>query len=136
MGFPFSDSIAEDPTISSSFHHTLGAGLRVADIFSVVASVRKELSVALSAMVSYAIIDRVGFDRFVDQAVEAGFDALIVADLFLEEARRWGSLWTPCWPGPAWKGRIRGNGPRACRPAGGNGRRHDGRFAFAFITAR
>jgi tryptophan synthase alpha chain len=37
-------------------------------------------------MVSYAIVDRVGLQAFVGRAVEAGFDALIIPDLSLEEA--------------------------------------------------
>jgi tryptophan synthase alpha chain len=86
LGFPYSDSIADGPTIASSFQQALRSGLRVADIFATVRAVREEASLPLSAMVSYAIVDRVGLQAFVGQAVEAGFDALIVPDLSLEEA--------------------------------------------------
>jgi tryptophan synthase alpha chain len=86
LGFPFSDSIADGPTITSSFQDALRTGLRVADIFATVRSVRDEISCPLSAMVSFSIVDRIGVESFVARAADAGFDALIVPDLSLEEA--------------------------------------------------
>ena len=37
-------------------------------------------------MVSYAIIHRIGMDRYLNDAVTAGIDGLIVPDLPVEEA--------------------------------------------------
>jgi tryptophan synthase alpha chain len=86
LGFPYSDSIADGPTITSSYQDALGAGLRVAEIFAAVRAARDDFSFPLSAMVSFSIVDRVGVASFAGRAAEAGFDAMIVPDLSLEEA--------------------------------------------------
>jgi tryptophan synthase alpha chain len=86
VGFPYSDSIADGPTISSSFHKALKNGLSVADIFDMVSSVREEISIPLSAMVSFSIVEGIGRASFIGQAVRAGFSALIIPDLPVEEA--------------------------------------------------
>lgn len=88
VGFPYSDSIADGPTICSSFQAALMQGLRVGDIFEMVSSVRQRISMLLLGMVSYSIVERVGVETFVDRASASGFDGLIIPDLSLEEAGR------------------------------------------------
>ena len=87
IGFPFSDSIADGPVIQESFHHALGRGHRVEDAFRLVADVRSQVECGLVAMVCYSIVTRIGLDRFMDRAAEAGFDGVILPDVPVEEAR-------------------------------------------------
>jgi tryptophan synthase alpha subunit len=53
--------------------------VRVADIFDMVRAVREEVSLPFSAMVSYAIVDRVGLQAFVGRA--AGAVEVFMAEL-------------------------------------------------------
>ncbi len=86
VGFPYSDPIADGPVIQSSYTRALARGLRVDEVFDAVANVSRDgLDVPLVAMVSYSIVYRRGPERFARQAASAGFSALIVPDLPVEE---------------------------------------------------
>jgi tryptophan synthase alpha chain len=88
VGFPFSDPIADGPTIQESFTAALEKKLKIADIFATIAGARLEISLPLVAMVSYSIVYRFGVAKFVAEARSAGFDGLIVPDLPPPEAQR------------------------------------------------
>lgn len=86
IGFPYSDPIADGPTIQESFTRVLQRGIRVRDILAMVARFRQKSQLPLLAMLSYSIVHRIGLDTFVCQAAQAGIDGLILPDLSLEEA--------------------------------------------------
>lgn len=81
IGFPYSDPIADGPVIQSSYTRALNAKLKIPAIFAAVKGVADRISTPLVAMVSYAIIFRMGNDAFVKQAADSGFSGLIVPDL-------------------------------------------------------
>ena len=64
----------------------LAGGLKVCDLFDLVASVRSQVEVALIAMVSFSIVRRMGVAAFARRAARSGFDGLIVPDVPYEEA--------------------------------------------------
>ena len=86
VGFPFSDPIADGPTIQAAFTAALAAKLKVADVFAAVRAARATADLPLVAMVSYSIVYRYGVDRFFADAQGAGFDGLILPDLPPPEA--------------------------------------------------
>jgi tryptophan synthase alpha chain len=86
VGFPFSDPIADGPTIQAAFTAALARKLRVADVFAAVRAARATADLPLVAMVSYSIVFRYGVDRFFADAAAAGFDGLILPDLPPPEA--------------------------------------------------
>ena len=92
LGIPFSDPVADGPTIEASMSYALEHGARVAQIFEQIAAVRSSVELGVVAMVSYSIVHRIGPDRFVRDAAAAGVDGLIVPDLPLEEAAGLGQL--------------------------------------------
>lgn len=92
IGFPYSDPIADGPVIQASYTRALNAKVTVSGIFATVADVAKDISTPLVAMVSYAIIFRVGSEQFVKQAATAGFAGLIVPDLPGDEAEQFAAL--------------------------------------------
>ncbi len=93
LGFPFSDPIADGPTIQASYTEALAAGVRVDDIFATVKNYRASGGkLALNAMVSYSIVYRLGVERFLDLAGEVGLDGMIIPDLPLDEAGRFEPL--------------------------------------------
>src|SRR5579884_3086458 len=88
IGIPFSDPIADGPTIQASYNVALARKIKVADVLAAVASARPRVSLPLVSMVSYSIVYRQGVEVFVARAKEAGFDGLILPDLPPPEAQR------------------------------------------------
>ncbi|MDB5319552.1 MAG: tryptophan synthase, alpha subunit [Phycisphaerales bacterium] len=86
IGIPFSDPIADGPTIQAAFTAALAKGLKLAEVFDMVRSARAKVSIPLVAMVSYSIVYRYGLERFAADARKAGFDGLILPDLPPPEA--------------------------------------------------
>src|SRR4051812_18530057 len=64
IGIPFSDPIADGPTIQAAFTAALAKGLRLAEVFETVRAARGKVSIPLVAMVSYSIVYRYGLERF------------------------------------------------------------------------
>lgn len=88
VGLPFSDSIADGPVIQDSFYRALDAGFKVDALFEAVAQLRPHTSAALIAMVSMSMVAKRGVDAFCRDAAAAGFDALIVPDVPVDETER------------------------------------------------
>ena len=100
VGIPYSDPIADGPVIAASYTRALLGGVKLTQILDTFRAFRAEdvdgstATTPLVAMISYAIIHRQGGDRFLREAVTAGFDGLIVPDLPVEEAESLGRLAT------------------------------------------
>ena len=60
LGFPYSDPIADGPTIQDSYTRALKNKIKVADIFTMLDSVSGDLKMPVVAMVSFAIVHRYG----------------------------------------------------------------------------
>lgn len=86
VGFPFSDPIADGPVIAAAMHEALQHGSRPATIFEQVRNVRQRTDVGLVAMVSMSIVHRIGVERFITSAKDAGFDGFIFPDAPLESS--------------------------------------------------
>ncbi len=87
IGEPYSDSIADGPTIQQSFHAAIARGHLLEDTFEMVSRIRDSVSCGLVSMVSYSIVHRIGIDKFVRDAADAGFDGVIFPDVPVEESR-------------------------------------------------
>jgi tryptophan synthase alpha subunit len=90
IGFPFSDPIADGPTIQAAFTEALSKGIRLKDVFDLVRGVRSAVSIPLVAMVTYSIVYRYGVEKFVAEAKSAGFDGLILPDTNVQAMREFG----------------------------------------------
>jgi len=89
VGIPYSDPIADGPVIAASYTRALRSGVKLDRIFETFGALRAGGAVGAApmvAMLSYAIIHRRGVERFLREAVTAGFDGLIVPDLPVEES--------------------------------------------------
>jgi tryptophan synthase alpha chain len=87
VGVPFSDSIADGPVIQDSYTVALEGGISSEKTNRAIAGYRAAGGkMALVAMVSYSIVFRHGVETYLDRAAEAGFDAVLIPDLPLEEA--------------------------------------------------
>jgi tryptophan synthase alpha chain len=85
LGFPFSDPIADGPTIQASYTRALDGGQRTEDVFRMVEALRAESQIPVVAMISYSLVYRMGFDAFLDRAIAAGIDGATIPDLPVEE---------------------------------------------------
>jgi len=85
LGVPYSDPLADGPTIQDAFTRALSGGFRLADTFGVARRIRESTDVPLLAMVSYSLVYRYGCERFVTDAQASGIDGAIVPDLTVED---------------------------------------------------
>jgi len=92
VGIPYSDPIADGPVIQASYTRALNQKIKLHQIFEEVGRLAPSLRMPLVTMVSYAIIDRVGLQAFVEQAQAAGFAGVIVPDLLFEESEALASI--------------------------------------------
>jgi tryptophan synthase alpha chain len=100
VGIPYSDPVADGPVIAASYHRALDRGVKVGHIFQTLRTLRAEGSKKLNetpliAMVSYAIVHRLGVERFLNDAATAGLDGMIVPDLPVEESESMMNRATP-----------------------------------------
>ena len=87
LGIPFSDPIADGPTIQASYTEALASGVRTPQVLQAVRDYRAAGGwMAMLAMVSYSIVYRHHVGEYLDELRAAGFDATIIPDLSLEEA--------------------------------------------------
>lgn len=86
LGMPFSDPMADGPAIQLANQRALGAGMTLSKTLEQVKNWRQtDQSTPLILMGYYNPIYHMGVRNFLDRAVEAGVDGLIVVDLPSEE---------------------------------------------------
>ena len=87
IGVPFSDPLADGPTIQRSSMRSLEGGTTLRSVIELVASVRGEIpDVPIVLMTYYNPIIAFGLKTFCQESARAGADAVIVPDLPPEEA--------------------------------------------------
>lgn len=86
LGIPYSDPVADGPTIQASSERALSRGTRLSDVFGVVRAVRERSQVPLVLFTYCNPVYRYGLERFMREAAEAGADGVLMPDLPPEEA--------------------------------------------------
>jgi len=86
LGVPYSDPLADGPTIQSSYTRALAAGVKIGDILTCIREVRARCQVPILTMVSYSVVYRYGTERYISDAKSAGGDGSIIPDLPVDEA--------------------------------------------------
>jgi len=87
LGMPYSDPLADGPTVQAAGQRALAAGTTIDAVFRLGARVRsRHPEVPVALLIYYNNIFRRGIERFVNEAAAAGFDGLIVPDLPPDEA--------------------------------------------------
>jgi tryptophan synthase alpha chain len=89
LGLPFSDPLADGPTIQAASQRALRRNVNAKDVFELVRAVRGRTEIPLVLMGYYNPILQYGLARFARDAVDAGLDGTIVPDLPVEEAGEW-----------------------------------------------
>lgn len=89
LGIPFSDPIADGPSIQAASLRALGAGTTVKGVLDLVRRVRRRSQVPLILMTYYNPVLHYGPARFAADAAAAGVDGIIPSDVPPEEADEW-----------------------------------------------
>jgi len=86
LGIPFSDPMADGPTIQLASERALAGGATLPRILEMVRRVRQDTQIPIILMGYYNPVFSYGPERFVADAVDAGIDGVILVDLPPEEA--------------------------------------------------
>ena len=86
LGVPFSDPMADGPTIQAASQRALKNNVSLGDILALVKRIRNTSQVPIALMTYYNPVFHLGDDSFVRQAVDSGVDGVIIPDLPPEEA--------------------------------------------------
>ena len=89
LGFPFSDPIADGPTIQMASTESLNKGTKIDNFFSIVKKIRKEADIPLILMTYTNILYNQTYHKFIARAKEAGIDGLILPDMAIEESKEY-----------------------------------------------
>ena len=85
IGVPFTDPLADGPVILQSALRSLEAGTTLEKTLELVKNIRKKSHLPIILMSSYNPIFVYGNKQFVDKALKAGVDGVIIPDLPPEE---------------------------------------------------
>ncbi|MGD0645986.1 MAG: tryptophan synthase subunit alpha [Candidatus Bathyarchaeia archaeon] len=86
LGLPFSDPIADGPTIQAASTRALAAGATPAKVLDVAKEIRQRHDVPIVIMTYYNPVFHMGLDGFFGSAKKSLVDGIIVPDLPIEEA--------------------------------------------------
>jgi tryptophan synthase alpha chain len=88
LGIPFSDPLADGPTIQAASNRALAAGMTVLGSLEVVRRFRAESELPVVLFTYLNPIYAYGFERFLVDASAAGADGLLILDLPPDEAEQ------------------------------------------------
>lgn len=89
LGIPYSDPIADGPTIQKASIRALGSGIRPSDCFDILSEIRAAYpDIPIGLLLYSNLVLAQGIDSFYAKANAAGVDSILIADVPLREADR------------------------------------------------
>ena len=86
LGVPFSDPLADGPTIQRGAERALKAGTTLAGVLDLIRRIRESSQVPLILFSYYNPILQMGLEKFASTAASAGADGVLATDLTPEES--------------------------------------------------
>jgi tryptophan synthase alpha chain len=86
LGIPFSDPLADGPTIQRASERALKSGTTLASVLGLVRQIRQSSEVPLVLFSYYNPVLQMGLEKFAAVAAEAGADGVLITDLTPEES--------------------------------------------------
>jgi tryptophan synthase alpha chain len=86
LGVPFSDPVADGPTIQKADERAITTGTTMDTIFAIARELRASSDVPIVFLTYYNMIYRRGVERFYREAHDAGVDGILIADMPVEES--------------------------------------------------
>lgn len=88
LGFPFSDPVADGPTIQKANLRALAAHTSIADCFRIITTIRAEFpDIPIGLLVYANLIASGSLNTFYGRCAEAGVDSVLVADAPVREGQ-------------------------------------------------
>lgn len=85
IGIPFSDPVADGPTIQKAGIRALQAGTTLRDVLDELKEIRSKITIPIIMMTYMNPIMAYGIEKFVSNCKKAGIDGCIIPDLPIEE---------------------------------------------------
>lgn len=85
IGFPYSDPMADGPTIQNSSQTALDNGMTLHVLFDQLKNLRQRVSIPILLMGYFNPVVQFGVEKFCEQAAAVGVDGLIIPDLPMYE---------------------------------------------------
>lgn len=85
IGFPYSDPVADGPTIQASSKQALDAGMTLSMLFEQLADLRKVVTIPILLMGYVNVVLQYGVEEFCKKCKELGVDGCIIPDLPMYE---------------------------------------------------
>jgi tryptophan synthase alpha chain len=86
LGVPFSDPLADGPTIQRASERALRAGTTLAGVLDLVAEIRRASQIPIVLFSYFNPVLQMGLAEFAERAAKAGADGSLITDLTPEEA--------------------------------------------------
>ena len=86
LGIPFSDPIADGPTIQKADIRARSAGMNIQKALHLIKQVKDYRDVPIGLLMYYNLVYQYGADKFFSDFHEAGANSVLVADLSIDDA--------------------------------------------------
>jgi tryptophan synthase alpha chain len=86
LGVPFSDPLADGPTIQRASERSLKQGVTLRKVLSLVEEIRQHSDIPLILMTYFNPVFKYGVEAFIKEATRVGVNGIIVPDLIPDEA--------------------------------------------------
>jgi tryptophan synthase alpha chain len=92
LGVPFSDPLADGLVNQLAAQRGLESGTTPPKLLATIAAIRKESQIPIVLYIYFNLIHKVGLEKFITDAAQAGVDGLLVLDLPPEESDNYEAL--------------------------------------------
>jgi tryptophan synthase alpha chain len=86
LGIPFSDPIADGPTIQKADIRALRAGMNVTKALELIRQVKQYKDIPIGLLMYYNLVYQYGIEKFFNDFHEAGVNSVLIADLSIDDA--------------------------------------------------
>ena len=87
LGVPFSDPIADGPTIQKASERGRKSKTTLTSVFNLVRNVRLQIETPIVFLIYYNLVFHYGLEKFINAAVDSGVDGVVIPDLPPEESK-------------------------------------------------
>jgi tryptophan synthase alpha chain len=87
LGIPFSDPIADGPTIQKADVRSMRSGMNMHKALEFIKAVKSHKDIPIGLLMYYNLIQQYGIQRFFQDFHKAGVNSVLVADLSIDDAQ-------------------------------------------------
>ncbi len=86
LGIPFSDPIADGPTIQKADIRAMKSGITVAKALEFIAAIKQYKDIPIGLLMYYNLIYQYGIEKFFTDFHKSGVNSILIADLSIDDA--------------------------------------------------